>query len=203
MSFARRFLTGFRETETSQPGLELNEDGTVDLVNPDGSRTTLPGSGGSSAVGFGVHLSAVGTIVDWDASTIPFDSVDWDTDSYWNATTHEVTIPSGKTGLYLVVIGGQMEYGGGPNTTHAGTELYFEASQGFNAQGFTCVLTSRDGDDSSTSAWAGFASVVVACTQGDIFYVDGHYPGALSPMQLSGADANLTVLQMTYLGPLA
>jgi hypothetical protein len=47
MSFARRFLTGFRETETSQPGLELNEDGTVDLVNPDGSRTTLPGSGGS------------------------------------------------------------------------------------------------------------------------------------------------------------
>jgi hypothetical protein len=46
MSFARRFLTGFRETETSQPGLELNEDGTVDLVNPDGSRTTLGGSGG-------------------------------------------------------------------------------------------------------------------------------------------------------------
>jgi hypothetical protein len=50
MSFARRFLTGFRETETSQPGLELNEDGTVDLVNPDGSRSTL-GDGGPIPAG--------------------------------------------------------------------------------------------------------------------------------------------------------
>lgn len=49
MTFARRFLTGFRETETNQPGLELNEDGTVDLVNPDGSRTPLAGGGGSSS----------------------------------------------------------------------------------------------------------------------------------------------------------
>lgn len=45
----RRFLTGPRQADTDFPGLIEEEDGTVWLVNPDGTRTQLPGAGGGGS----------------------------------------------------------------------------------------------------------------------------------------------------------
>lgn len=47
MSLEQRFLTGFREVSEGEPGIVQEDDGTCWLVNPDGSRTQLPGGGGS------------------------------------------------------------------------------------------------------------------------------------------------------------
>lgn len=44
-----RFQTGFSGAATGEPGLVRHPDGTVWLVNPDGSETQLPGGGGSSS----------------------------------------------------------------------------------------------------------------------------------------------------------
>ena len=43
----RRFETAFKEVDKNEPGLIQEDDGTVWLVNPDGSRTELPGGGGN------------------------------------------------------------------------------------------------------------------------------------------------------------
>lgn len=48
----RRFVTGFRQVDRDAPGLVLENDGTVWLVNPGGSRTQLPGGGGGGCAYF-------------------------------------------------------------------------------------------------------------------------------------------------------
>lgn len=45
-----RFLTGYRGRDTNEPGLVMKDDGTVWLVNPDGTRAQLLGSGGGLAM---------------------------------------------------------------------------------------------------------------------------------------------------------
>jgi hypothetical protein len=117
MSFARRFLTGFRETETSQPGLELNEDGTVDLVNPDGSRTALAGGGGSQTF-HGWALDYDQTLnsnqrqflaQDATALDLIFNVEVIDTDGFHADANPHVTIPVGLGGMYdlrLVIVTG-------------------------------------------------------------------------------------------------
>lgn len=52
MADEQRFQTGFIEAESDLPGLVRELDGTVWLVNPDGSRTKLPGGGGSGGLVF-------------------------------------------------------------------------------------------------------------------------------------------------------
>lgn len=47
MTLERRFATAFRGVDDSAPGLILKDDGTVWLVNPNGSETQLPGGAGS------------------------------------------------------------------------------------------------------------------------------------------------------------
>ena len=47
MTDERRFQTAFRVADTGLPGLIQKDDGTVWLVNPDGSETQLPGGAGS------------------------------------------------------------------------------------------------------------------------------------------------------------
>lgn len=59
----RRFLTGFRQVDTNSPGLVLEDDGTVWLVNPGGSRTQLPGGEGGCAY-FACDLEAGTATVD-------------------------------------------------------------------------------------------------------------------------------------------
>lgn len=46
MSLIQQFLKSFRQTDDMEPGLIQKADGTVWLVNPDGSETQLTGSGG-------------------------------------------------------------------------------------------------------------------------------------------------------------
>lgn len=50
MSEETRFQTGFTSEQTGEPGLVRHPDGTVWLVNTDGSETQLPGGGGGSTV---------------------------------------------------------------------------------------------------------------------------------------------------------
>lgn len=45
-----RFATKFRSADTDDPGLVMEDDGTVWLVNPDGTRTQLPGGGSGNDV---------------------------------------------------------------------------------------------------------------------------------------------------------
>lgn len=47
MTSVLRYLTGFFSADTLQPGLIQKLDGSVWLVNPDGSETQLPGGGGN------------------------------------------------------------------------------------------------------------------------------------------------------------
>ena len=46
MGLIQQFLKSFRETEEVEPGIIQKADGTVWLVNPDGTETQLPGGGG-------------------------------------------------------------------------------------------------------------------------------------------------------------
>lgn len=46
MALERRFQTGFRTVDKDTPGLVEEDDGTVWLVDPDGTRHQLPGGGG-------------------------------------------------------------------------------------------------------------------------------------------------------------
>ncbi len=55
----RRFATSFRGTDDSAPGLILKDDGTVWLVNPDGSETQLPGTGNTFDGGIIHHTLTV------------------------------------------------------------------------------------------------------------------------------------------------
>lgn len=52
MALERRVLLGFLQEETTQPGIVEELDGTMWLVNPDGSRTQLPGGGGGGCAYF-------------------------------------------------------------------------------------------------------------------------------------------------------
>lgn len=46
----QRFVSYFREPDTDDPGLVLTQGGDVYLVNPDGTRTQLPGGGGGDGL---------------------------------------------------------------------------------------------------------------------------------------------------------
>lgn len=52
MAEERRFQTGFRTVDRDDPGLIQEDDGTVWLVNPDGTRTQLPGGGGGGGCAY-------------------------------------------------------------------------------------------------------------------------------------------------------
>lgn len=49
MSVERRFLTGMREGDTDEPGLVLEDDGTIEVVAPGGTRRSLS-DGGTGAL---------------------------------------------------------------------------------------------------------------------------------------------------------
>lgn len=53
MTSVLRYLTGFFSADNHQPGLIQKPDGTVWLVNPDGSETQLGGGGGSGILSNG------------------------------------------------------------------------------------------------------------------------------------------------------
>ena len=50
MGLIQQFLKSFRETEEVEPGIIQKADGTVWLVNPDGTETQLPGGGGGGGL---------------------------------------------------------------------------------------------------------------------------------------------------------
>lgn len=77
----RRFLAGFRELDSGSAGLIQKDDGTIWLVNPDGSETQLPGGGGSAVqVGSGTPVGSV------TPSGIGAQYLDSDTDTLYVAT---------------------------------------------------------------------------------------------------------------------
>lgn len=90
-----RFATKFRSADTNEPGLVMEDDGTVWLVNPGGSRTQLPGGGGG---GPGTNIFEVAHFVETPGAgtytatfDIPDDSlivfVAFQTTAAWDATT--------------------------------------------------------------------------------------------------------------------
>lgn len=78
MSLITRFLTGFRETDQMEPGLIQKPDGTVWLVNPDGSETQISGGGGTATPPFEVPAAGTTVIVDKEPPGTPVQSYDGD-----------------------------------------------------------------------------------------------------------------------------
>jgi len=100
----RRFATSFRGVDDSSPGLIQKDDGTVWLVNPDGSETQLPG--GAGALPIWTNLIDVVTI---NNGTVDISN------SYAFALT-QVIDPAGEfpsvTSLWLRIVYGAYTGGG-------------------------------------------------------------------------------------------
>lgn len=72
----RRFATTMREADRHDPGLVMEDDGTVWLVAPGGARTELGGAGGGSPFDGGTLLLEVSTELVLDNTGLPYWSFD-------------------------------------------------------------------------------------------------------------------------------
>jgi len=104
MGLVQNFLKSFREDDTMEPGLIQKDDGTVWLVNPDGSETQLPGGSGG---GLGIWK----TYVD-NASNVPLSGVAVGdgllVGKWW---TPAAVVADLATDPFLVVLTAQMSFG--------------------------------------------------------------------------------------------
>jgi hypothetical protein len=103
----RRFSASFREADRDDPGLVMEDDGTIWLVNPDGTRAQLGGSAGSvlvgAMVGFTQTFDGTDSGVGGPGEDLIFGRV-YDTDDFFNGVqpdyATELIIPEGLEGVY-------------------------------------------------------------------------------------------------------
>ena len=157
----RRFATSFRGVDDSSPGLIQKDDGTVWLVNPDGSETQLPG--GAGALPIWTNLI--------DGVTVTNGTVDV-SNSYAYALTQAVD-PDGEfqsvTSIWLRIIYGTYAGGGEagtltielPDGSAAGSQNYKANTAEVSGMWSTGGIGSWDAFGPAT--WASIdGSVVVA-----------------------------------------
>lgn len=94
MTSVLRYLTGFFSADTLQPGLIQKLDGTVWLVNPDGSEAQLSGGGSSSSTDEVIQIVEAESE---DTATFPILVVDLD--------AHTFTVAGDQTAVLAVANG--------------------------------------------------------------------------------------------------
>tara|TARA_A200000113_G_scaffold60986_2_gene52327 strand:- start:189 stop:764 length:576 start_codon:yes stop_codon:yes gene_type:complete len=104
-------LTQTNSRMISNVGTSANQlvqlDANAKLPAVDGSQLTNVSSGGTPS--FSVRLSSDQTVANQTTTKLALATEDWDTDSAWDTTNYNFTVPSGQAGKYYftghVIIG--------------------------------------------------------------------------------------------------
>jgi len=83
------------DTMTVPSGATLSIAGTINA-----SSGTATGFGELNTPSFGVRLSSDQTVANQTATKLALATEDWDTDSAWNTSNYNFTVPSGEAGKY-------------------------------------------------------------------------------------------------------
>jgi hypothetical protein len=92
------------DTMTVPSGATLSIAGTINA-----SSGTATGFGELNTPSFGVRLSSDQTVANQTATKLALATEDWDTDSAWNTSNYNFTVPSGEAGKYW--FGGHVRIG--------------------------------------------------------------------------------------------
>lgn len=137
----QRFALSMRQADDDEPGLIRERDGTVWLVNPDGTRTQLGGESGGSQPLHGWHAYwdafpgswTITSELGWNTNTYEPTAVDFDTDGFADAGSlpfFAPKIPVGLGGLYKGLLTAQYIQGatGGYVSGNIGSGIGFNAA---------------------------------------------------------------------------
>ena len=162
---------------------------TADSAEATGLKWSAPSSGGSTYAGVSLYKSTAQTVSNTTFTAITWDSERYDTDSYHNNSTNtsRITIPSGKSGYYILTGSNVWDVNAtgnrGLELRKNGTSLYYL----FFQDGFA----SNDGTYPFTST--------INLTAGDYIEVFC-WQSSGGNLNLNGGAGGATVWQLSYLG---
>jgi hypothetical protein len=147
------------------------------------------GGGGGSALASGAVISLQGNATVNAAAVIPFNTVEKDTDGFWDATNHRWVIPAGLGGLFVL----------GANIALQDDVALLNANLGLSLSGAGPNLAFPLTDPSfGTDIWRAGGAAVDYMSAGDTISQNLALEGVASATVLSGGS-----LSIARIGPLA